>query len=118
MPVLYVEVPDSLWSEIHFPSSAMLTDAPWGALLKSAVVVAVVASAETLLCATAVDQTEPLDVLRVDAQCALGIRLAPARVTLDRVRRVGATLGRGQQERELAGAAGSFLRGPGKDTWE
>ena len=56
MPVLYVEVPDSLWSEIHFPTWAMLTDAPWAALLQSAVVIAVVASAETLLCATAVDQ--------------------------------------------------------------
>ncbi len=56
MPVLYVEVPDSLWSEIHFPTWAMLTDAPWTALFQSALVIAVVASAETLLCATAVDQ--------------------------------------------------------------
>ncbi|MDA0284007.1 MAG: SulP family inorganic anion transporter, partial [Planctomycetota bacterium] len=56
MPVLYVEVPDNLWSEIHFPTWAMLTDAPWTALVQSALVVAVVASAETLLCATAVDQ--------------------------------------------------------------
>lgn len=56
MPVLYVEVPDNLWSEIHFPTWATLTDAPWVGLFQSAVVVAVVASAETLLCATAVDQ--------------------------------------------------------------
>lgn len=56
MPVLYVEVPDNLWSEIHFPTWAMLTDAPWVALIQSALVIAVVASAETLLCATAVDQ--------------------------------------------------------------
>lgn len=56
MPVLYVEVPDNLWSEIHFPTWAMLTDAPWTALVQSALVIAVVASAETLLCATAVDQ--------------------------------------------------------------
>ena len=56
MPVLYVEVPDSLWSEIHFPTWAILTDAPWVALFQSAFVIAVVASAETLLCATAVDQ--------------------------------------------------------------
>ncbi len=55
-PVLFVEVPDSLWSEIHFPTWAMLTDAPWTGLLQSGVVIAVVASAETLLCATAVDQ--------------------------------------------------------------
>ena len=59
IPVLYVEVPDSLWNDIHFPSLAMLQDAPWGALLKSAVVVAVVASAETLLCATTVDHAAP-----------------------------------------------------------
>jgi MFS superfamily sulfate permease-like transporter len=56
MPVLYVKVPDNLWSEIHFPTWAILTDAPWVALFQSALVVAVVASAETLLCATAVDQ--------------------------------------------------------------
>ena len=56
MPVLYVEVPDSLWSEIHFPSLAILMDAPWAELLQSALVIAVVASAETLLCATALDQ--------------------------------------------------------------
>jgi MFS superfamily sulfate permease-like transporter len=56
MPVLYVEVPDSLASEIHIPTWAILTDAPWGALIQSALVIAVVASAETLLCATAVDQ--------------------------------------------------------------
>ena len=56
MPVLYVEVPDRLWSEIHIPTWAMLTDAPWKELFQSALVVAMVASAETLLCATAVDQ--------------------------------------------------------------
>lgn len=56
MPVLYVNVPESLWSDIHFPTWAMLTDAPWVALIQSALVIAVVASAETLLCATAVDQ--------------------------------------------------------------
>ncbi len=68
IPVLYVEVPDSLWSEIHFPSLAMLNDAPWGALLKSAVVVAVVASAETLLCATAVDQMHQGSRTRYDKE--------------------------------------------------
>ncbi len=58
MPVLYVEVPDNLWNEIHFPTWAILTDAPWTALFQSALVIAVVASAETLLCATAVDQMQ------------------------------------------------------------
>ena len=56
MPILYVEVPDSLWSEIRIPDWTVLRTAPWPALLQSAFVVAIVASAETLLCATAVDQ--------------------------------------------------------------
>ena len=58
LPVLYVEVPDNLWSEIHFPSLTVLQSAPWKAVLQAAVVLAVVASAETLLCATAVDQMQ------------------------------------------------------------
>jgi MFS superfamily sulfate permease-like transporter len=56
MPVLYVEVPDNLWEEVHFPSWTVLRDAPWVALTQAALLIAVVASAETLLCATAVDQ--------------------------------------------------------------
>ena len=56
LPVLYVEVPDRLWEEIHFPTLAVLHNAPWGELLKLGLVLAVVASAETLLSATAVDQ--------------------------------------------------------------
>jgi MFS superfamily sulfate permease-like transporter len=56
LPVLYVEVPDSIFSEIHFPTWTLLTDAPWGALFQVALLMAAVASAETLLCATAVDQ--------------------------------------------------------------
>ncbi len=55
-PVLYVEVPDNLLEGIHFPSMTVLAEAPLLALLQSAVVLAIVASAETLLCATAVDQ--------------------------------------------------------------
>ena len=55
LPVLYVEVPDSLMSEIHWPTAALLERADWGAVIKAGVVIAVVASAETLLCATAVD---------------------------------------------------------------
>lgn len=56
LPVLFVEVPDNLIDEIHFPTRAMLADAPWSGLIQAALVVAMVASAETLLCATAVDQ--------------------------------------------------------------
>ena len=58
MPVLYVEVPDRLWDSIHWPSMAVIADSNWGLLLQSALVIAVVASAETLLCATAVDQMQ------------------------------------------------------------
>ncbi len=56
VPVLYVEIPNNLWSEIHLPSLTVLSAAPWTALLQAGLLIAVVASAETLLCATAVDQ--------------------------------------------------------------
>lgn len=55
VPVLYVEVPEYLWHEIHFPSMAVLREAPWREMATQGLLVAVVASAETLLCATAVD---------------------------------------------------------------
>jgi MFS superfamily sulfate permease-like transporter len=56
LPVLYVEIPDNLFSEIHYPSWVVLQDAPWVSLIQSGLLIAVVASAETLLCAVAVDQ--------------------------------------------------------------
>ncbi len=56
LPVLYVEIPDRLWEEIHFPTMAVLRNAPWVEILKLSVLIGVVASAETLLSATAVDQ--------------------------------------------------------------
>ena len=56
IPVLYVEVPDNLWSEVRFPSLAVLSGAPWAGVFQAGLLIAVVASAETLLCATAVDQ--------------------------------------------------------------
>jgi len=58
LPVLYVEVPDNLWTEIHFPSLSVLRSVPLGVVFQAGVVLAVVASAETLLCATAVDQMQ------------------------------------------------------------
>ena len=58
IPVLYVEVPENLWSEVHFPSMVVLASTPWSVFLGSGIVLAVVASAETLLCATAVDQMQ------------------------------------------------------------
>ena len=56
LPVLYVEIPANLADDIHFPRWSLLQTAPWSDLLATALLVAVVASAETLLCATAVDQ--------------------------------------------------------------
>jgi MFS superfamily sulfate permease-like transporter len=56
LPVLYVEVPPRLLDDLHFPSLMVLLEGDWAALIQGAVVVAIVASAETLLCATAVDQ--------------------------------------------------------------
>lgn len=54
-PVLYVEVPHQIASDLRFPSLAPLLDDWWG-VLQMGLVVALVASAETLLCASAVDQ--------------------------------------------------------------
>ena len=56
LPVQYVDVPNNLWSELRLFSPAVLTSVPFGVVLQAGVVLAVVASAETLLCATAVDQ--------------------------------------------------------------
>lgn len=56
LPVLYVEVPDSLFSAIHLPSTTILENNAIGGLIGAAIVIALIASAETLLCATAVDQ--------------------------------------------------------------
>ena len=58
LPILYVEVPDNLWSEIHFPSLTVLQSVSLGVVLQGGIVLAIVASAETLLCATAVDQMQ------------------------------------------------------------
>jgi MFS superfamily sulfate permease-like transporter len=56
LPVLYVEVPRNLLEGITLPTLSILSDAPWRPILSTAMVIAVIASAETLLCATAVDQ--------------------------------------------------------------
>jgi MFS superfamily sulfate permease-like transporter len=59
VPVLYVEVPDNLASDIRLPSLELISNAPWMALFQVALLLAAVASAETLLCCTAVDQMKP-----------------------------------------------------------
>jgi len=56
LPVLYVEIPDNMWEELHFPSLTVVQSTPIGTLLQLGLIIAVIASAETLLCATAVDQ--------------------------------------------------------------
>lgn len=59
LPVLHVDVPDNLWDGVNLFSIGALTEnvSP-SVLLQSGIVVAVIASAETLLCATAVDQMQ------------------------------------------------------------
>jgi MFS superfamily sulfate permease-like transporter len=74
VPVLYVEVPQYLWHEIHLPSLVVLRDAPWQELLQQGMLIAVVASAETLLCAAAVDQLHNGPRARFDRElCAHGV---------------------------------------------
>ncbi|WP_437185656.1 SulP family inorganic anion transporter [Planctomicrobium sp. SH668] len=61
LPVLYVEIPTDIVKDIHFLKLSSFEGINWSGILVSATVIAVIASAETLLCATAVDslQTGP-----------------------------------------------------------
>lgn len=54
--VKLLKVPDNMFSETTFPTTEWFTMATHSMVLVGAVVIALVASAETLLCATAVDQ--------------------------------------------------------------
>jgi MFS superfamily sulfate permease-like transporter len=56
LPVLYVEVPANLIDGLTFPSWTVFQDVPLRELVIGGIMVAVVASAETLLCAGAVDR--------------------------------------------------------------
>lgn len=56
VPILYVEIPDRITDGIHYPHWTVISEASWSSLFQAGVVIALVASAETLLCATAVDQ--------------------------------------------------------------
>jgi MFS superfamily sulfate permease-like transporter len=58
LPVLYVEVPDRLIDGLTFPAFHVLTDFPIKDLLVASLFMAVIASAETLLCAGAVDRMQ------------------------------------------------------------
>lgn len=68
LPVLYVDLPDSLWSSLSFPTRELLQHANWGDVLRDGLLVAVVASAETLLCAGAVDQMHTGSRTRYDQE--------------------------------------------------
>jgi MFS superfamily sulfate permease-like transporter len=56
LPVLYVEVPDRLIDGLTFPSLSVFREVPLHDLLLHGLFMAVIASAETLLCAGAVDR--------------------------------------------------------------
>jgi MFS superfamily sulfate permease-like transporter len=56
LPVRYVAVPSNLLDAVRLPSSETLALVASGPILGAALALAVVASAETLLCATAIDQ--------------------------------------------------------------
>ncbi|MEP6168497.1 MAG: SulP family inorganic anion transporter, partial [Rhodopirellula bahusiensis] len=59
LPVARVQMPDSLSSAIHLPSLELLQSVPLNVLLQAGVLIAIVASAETLLCAAAVEKMKP-----------------------------------------------------------
>ncbi|MFW6031615.1 MAG: SulP family inorganic anion transporter [Myxococcota bacterium] len=59
MPIRQVEVPGNLWDDVTLPSLATMGDVGVRTLLVEAIAIAFIASAETLLCATAVDQMHP-----------------------------------------------------------
>ncbi|MEM9701417.1 MAG: solute carrier family 23 protein, partial [Planctomycetota bacterium] len=56
LPVVYVEVPDSLLKEISYPTKTVLETVDWQAVLGGGLLIGAVASAESLLCAAAVDK--------------------------------------------------------------
>jgi MFS superfamily sulfate permease-like transporter len=56
LPVNYVSVPDNLVSTVHLPSLGIFQQGHLGTLIEAICVMALIASAETLLCATAVDK--------------------------------------------------------------
>ena len=56
LPVIYVEVPEQLLDEIRVPTWAVLRAADWRAVIGGGLLIGAVASAESLLCAGAVDK--------------------------------------------------------------
>ena len=70
LPVLYVTIPNDLFRDLHVFHWSVFANTPWVAVLQSAFVVAVVASAETLLCAAAVDQLHTGERTKYDKELA------------------------------------------------
>lgn len=58
VPVLYVEVPDRVWEDMHLPHWDLLLEGNQRQILLMGLLMATVASAETLLCASAVDKMQ------------------------------------------------------------
>ncbi|MBL8825505.1 MAG: SulP family inorganic anion transporter, partial [Planctomycetaceae bacterium] len=58
LPVYYVEVPANLLNDIQLPTMSLLSTVPWKSIIQYGLLTAIVASAETLLCAAAVDQMQ------------------------------------------------------------
>ncbi|MBY0525934.1 MAG: SulP family inorganic anion transporter [Gemmataceae bacterium] len=71
LPIKQVQVPDNLLDAVQMPSVELLGHLPdWGVLLTAAASLAFIASAETLLCATAVDQLHRGPRTRYDRELA------------------------------------------------
>jgi MFS superfamily sulfate permease-like transporter len=71
LPIKQVQIPQNLTDAIQFPTWAVLDQLPsWPALLGAAASLAFIASAETLLCATAVDQLHKGPRTRYDRELA------------------------------------------------
>jgi MFS superfamily sulfate permease-like transporter len=68
--IKYVEVPDNIWSVTVFPTPERLMRIVEPAVLIGAISIAFIASAETLLCATAVDQMHSGPRTRYDKELA------------------------------------------------
>jgi MFS superfamily sulfate permease-like transporter len=74
LPILYVAVPDNLWMAIRSPSVSVFDEFPLFNLIGASFVIAMIASAETLLCATAVDKMHHGRATNYDRElCAQGI---------------------------------------------
>ena len=70
LPIIFVEVPDNLWDAVMLPTWTTISTVPWFAVVQAGVVLAVVASAETLLCATAVDRMQSMVRTNYDRELA------------------------------------------------